>query len=185
MENTPPIMRTGLMGNSNEITVDRHSPLGQRLISLVFVLVKRAATTAAKYCFHCKRTLVTPMDVHYALKYHARTFFAEEGFEKLEEETTEMGELVSRFVREDISSDEVVDTFVDEEDISGDEDDDDDEEEEEEEEERAAEKGEECSCEFCTAIRGSGWDAWDPQDPAEQFIKNHIDQVFAEKNVDI
>lgn len=178
MENTPPIMRTGLMGNSNEITVDRHSPLGQRLISLVFVLVKRAATTAAKYCFHCKRTLVTPMDVNYALKYHARTFFAEEGFVKLAEETTEMGELVSRFVREDISSDEVVDIFVDEEDISGDE-------EEEEEDEGGAEKGEECSCEFCTAIRGSEWDAWDPQDPAEQFIKNHIDQVFAEKNVDI
>ena len=169
MEIPPPSLRTGLADDVSPPKIDRNSPLGQRLISLVFVLVKRAATTATTYCTHSKRKIVTPEDVQYALKYHAKTFFEEEGFETLEKETLEMEDLVSRFINEDMSSDEVVDTFT--------------EESESDDEEVSDDPGEECHCELCTTIRGVDWDAWDPSDPAENFIKVHVDQVFGKNNL--
>lgn len=176
MEKLPQTLRTGLVG---EVTPP-DLPLRQRLVSLVFVLVKRAATTAAKYCSHSKRTAVTPRDVEYALKYHARTFFCEEGFDQLEQETNEMHDMVTQFMSDEVSSSEVVDAFADEieEEYS----------EECEEEDCEDECGEECACDFCKAFRAvkeEEWDRWDPTDPAEYFIKHHIDQLVTEKNLDV
>jgi len=182
MDRPPSSLRTGF-GETTSKGIDKHSALGKRLISLVFVLVKRAATTAAVYCTHAKRSLVTPQDVGMAIRYHAMTFLAEHGFDELEKDVQDMEGLVSQFVQEEATSSDVVDAFVDEayddvyEHVS---------EEESEEEPSDEEEGNDdedveehiCVCETCAGIRAVEWESWHPEDPAEQFLKKHIDDVF-------
>lgn len=174
MEKPPPTIRTGL-GTGSSKKIEKTSPMGQRLIGLVFVLIKRAATTAAMYCSHSKRRLVTTRDVGLAMRYHAMTFLSEHGFDQLEKDVVDMEEMVSQFVNEEATSSDVIDTFVGEEDIQ--------EEIEEETEEEIEEESEEeehvCECETCQGIRNTDWDAWHPEDPAEMFLKTHIDDVFS------
>lgn len=144
--------------------------MGKRLISTVFVLVNRAAKTAALYCTHAKRTQVTVDDVQSALKYHAMTFLAEEGFEELEKDVKSMEGLVDEFVSEDATSADIIDEMCDDAEISS-------ESEEEEEEEDVSDEWE-CECETCVGVRHTNWEAWTPTDPAEQFIKRHIDEIM-------
>ena len=182
MEKPPSSLRTGF-GGANAKGIDKNSPLGKRLISLVFVLVKRAATTAALYCTHAKRSLVTPQDVGMAMRYHAMTFLAEHGFEELEKDVQDMEALVSQFVQEEATSSDVVDAFVD---GAYDEDSDDEETADETDETEDIDDAEEeedvmdhiCVCETCAGIRSVDWETWQPEDPAEQFLKKHIDEVF-------
>ena len=170
MDNPPPVLRTGLSDDVPGAKIDKTSALGKRLISTVFVLVNRAATTSALYCMHAHRTQVTVADVQSALKYHAMTFLAEEGFEELEKDVASMEGLVDEFVNEEANSSDVVDSFCDHAEESESEESSCEEEDESEEEE--------CPCEICTGVRGTDWDTWDPTDPAEQFIKRHIDEIM-------
>ena len=174
MEKPPSSLRTGF-GGANAKGIDKNSPLGKRLISLVFVLVKRAATTAALFCTHAKRTLVTPQDVGMAMRYHAMTFLAEHGFEELEKDVQDMEALVSQFVQEEATSSDVVDAFVDGP-YDDDVDEDTDETEEVDDDEDIVDHI--CVCETCAGIRSVDWESWQPEDPAEQFLKKHIDDVF-------
>ena len=118
----PPVLRSGL-GGDVETKIAKDSPLGQRLISIVFVLINRAAKTAALYCNHSKRTMVTEDDVKCALKYNAITFFSEAGFESLEQDVQAMEEIVNEFVTEEASSGDVIDAFCDDESTSDEEED--------------------------------------------------------------
>lgn len=163
MEKPPPVLRTGLIDDGAKI--DKTSALGKRLISTVFVLVDRAAKTAALYCTHAKRSQVTVDDVQLALKYHAMTFLAEEGFEELEKDVASMEGLVDEFVNEQVTSEEVIDDMCD-----------DDRSSEESEEEEDSEF--DCPCKICTGVRSTDWNTWDPTDPAEQFIKKHVDEIM-------
>lgn len=165
MEAPPPVMRTGILGGPARVTIDPQ--LEKRLVSLVFVLVKRAASTAAFFCKHSKRTLVTVDDIKLALKFEARTFLDEGGLPDLERETAEIEKMVDEFIEQKISSEEIVDAFSECED--------------EEYPDTDDEVGEECSCETCRRIRNLEWDSWTPEDPAEKFIKDHVDLVLEEK----
>lgn len=168
MQNPPPVLRTGF-GDAPGQKIDKNSPMGKRLISTVFVLVNRAARTAALYCTHSKRTMVTEDDVQRALKYHAITFLSEAEYEKLEQDVQSMEELVDRFVTEEVTSSDVTNEFCDEaeDDVSvssGEE-----------------EEGDvECECTVCSGVRNVEWDAWNPTDPAELFIKHHIDEMLTQ-----
>lgn len=166
MQNTPPVMRTGLLGAPTQ-KIDKCSPLGKRLISLIFVLVNRSAITAAEYCAHAKRTVVTKKDIGMALRFHAKHFLNEDGMEKLHDEANSMEDLVSQFVSEELSTEDVVDTMIDAED-----------DEAEDAEDDETDENSVCQCGSCTDIRNVEWDEWNPTDPAEQFLKNHIDAVF-------
>lgn len=174
MDRPPPVLRTGLLGGEGP-TIDKNSPLGKRLLGLVFVLVKRAATTAAMYCAHDARSMVTPDDVRLALKYHAMTFFSEAGYDQLERDVNDMEGMVDAFVTESLASGDIVDAFADDavaheassdEETSTDDDVD---------PETPADPG--CDCEVCRGIRELEWDAWNPTDPAERFIKSHIEDI--------
>jgi hypothetical protein len=166
MQTPPPVLRTGF-GESIGGKIDKNSPVGRRLISTVFVLVNRAATTAALYCTHSKRTVVTEDDVKQALKYHAITFLSEAEYDTLEHDVNSMQTLVDRFVTEDMTSDEVTDTMCDEiEDAMS----------ETSDEDEVTEHM--CACSVCSGIRNVDWDAWTPVDPAESFIKHHIDHML-------
>jgi hypothetical protein len=177
----PPILRTGLSDDVPSTRIDKHSALGKRLISTVFVLVNRAATTSAVYCQHAKRTQVTVADVQSALKYHAMTFLAEEGFEELEKDVVSMQGLVDEFVNEEANPSDVVDAFCDRSDGESDDESDGESVIEESDGESVIEESieeEECSCEICTGVRSTDWDNWKPIDPAEQFIKKHVDEII-------
>jgi hypothetical protein len=166
MQNPPPAMRTGFgEDDSTPVKIDKNSPLGKRLISTVFVLVNRAARTSALYCKHSKRTQVTAFDVQQALKYHTMTFFSEEGYESLEKEVASMESLVDTFVTEEATSEEIIDEFCDHA-----------------EEDDTASSGEEeeveCECETCHGVRTANWEGWNPTDPAELFLKRHVDEIL-------
>lgn len=167
MERPPPTLKTGF-GEAKPIGISASSPLGQRLISLVFVLVKRAATTAALYCKHAQREIVTPEDIKLALKYHAKTFFDEDGMGDLEKDMHAMEELVQRFASEEATSDDVVDSMCDE--VEG--------MYEEVDEECDDEESQACECDVCSKITDLDWDAWNPEDPAEVFLKTRIDEIL-------
>ena len=207
MDHPPPVLRTGLVGDGPTAKIDKHSPMGKRLVGLVFVLVKRAATSAALFCRHAGRYMVTPDDVRKALRYHAVSFFSESGFEQLERDVESMEAMVDQFVSESIGSGDVVDTFADEaidtrstrsqdgeeyddDESEDDEDDDDDESEDDDEsdmdgpppfpstsETLPKSSDNPCTCDVCRGIRELDWDAWQPTDPAECFIKSHIDFI--------
>ena len=212
MDQPPHVLRTGLVGDGPAVKIDKHSPMAKRLLGLVFVLVKRAATSAALYCMHNGRHMVTPDDVRGALKYHAVTFFSEEGFEQLERDVESMETFVDQFVTESIGSDGIVDAIADEavetqlggseeeddsaedeDDSAEDDDDDDDSAEDDDDDDTESDDEEEedgddpvtvsdapCDCEVCRGIRELDWDAWQPTDPAERFIKTHIDEIELE-----
>lgn len=213
MDQPPPVLRTGLVGDGPAVKIDKQSPMAKRLLGLVFVLVKRAATSAALYCMHNGRHIVTPDDVRGALKYHAVTFFSEEGFEQLERDVDSMETFVEQFVTEAIGSDGIVDAITDEAiqnqcggseddddvtdddndtDDTDDEDDEDDDDSDADEDESESDEEEEdgddpvtvsdasCDCDVCRGIRELDWNAWQPTDPAERFIKTHIDEIELE-----
>lgn len=165
-------MRSGfsMLSDPQDGKIAPDSPLGRKLLSLVFVLIKRAAQSAAVYCEHSGRSLVTPDDVKLALKYHTHRFFKDEG---LEEEAEEMHLMLENDMNsgEEDGVDMVLNTL----------DDDEDEEEEEscEEEEEERHNGQACGCDLCQGMVSFDWDAWLPDDPAEIFMKQCVEKTMA------
>lgn len=153
--------------------IDPESAVGKRLISMVFVMIQRAAKSAAVFTKHGQRTMVTPNDIRLALKHHAITFLDEDVFAELEAEVHAM----HTFLENEVSSsmDDTLDTMLDTElVIDGDED----EEEETEEEEEQEEHHHPCTCSFCVSLMSSDFDAWNPTDPAEVYIKSAVEKTL-------
>ena len=189
----PSSIRTGLGDgpdpSADKITAD--SPLGKKLLSLVFVLIKRAAQSAAVYCEHAGRMHVTSEDVKCALKYQAHRFLKDDGFEGLESEAAEMHAFLDaeHLDDDDAMTDAVIDSIDEDDDDDQEEEDEDDQEEEDEddqEEEEEEDQEEEplsgttspCECIICTAMRTLDWDAWHPEDPAEAFIRECVQKTI-------
>jgi hypothetical protein len=179
----PGTLRTGIAGR--EASVDVNSPFIQRMLALVFTMVTRAAQSAASYTEHAHRTLVTPKDVQMALKFHARHFLSEEGIEQLETDVNEM----AATLQQPMSDSETDSGSGSDMATSGDEDEDDGdvEEEEAEVEPQMCDDDEtwtrsECQCSACVGIHETleTWDAWTPTDPAEKWIKAHVDTAVAQ-----
>jgi hypothetical protein len=170
-DSIPPLLRTGFDTLHEKPKIDAESPLGKRLIGLVCVLIRRASMTAATYVEHSKRKMITPNDIVLALKHEAIKFASDKGLETLEEEMENMNPLLESSSAENgIDIDEVVDGQIDEEE--------DDEEDEEEDEEDEDEEGQECDCETCRELRNVDWEAWQPTDPAQAFIKTALDNTM-------
>lgn len=128
-----------------------------KLLALVYTMVKNAAKTAAAYAEHAQRTLVTREDVIMALKYEARRFLR---YEDLEADVAD-SELELRDGGD--SDSEGWETASER---SGCE---------------AETEGsqEECRCPTCDGVREAvaTWDDWAPEDEAEMFIRKHVESV--------
>lgn len=181
MSYPPPSMRTGF-SNVQPVppSISPDSPLGKKLLSLVFVLIRRAAGTAATYCEHDGRTVVTPNDIQLALKYHTHRFFKSEG---LEEEAEEMESMLERDILGaggdgDITKgvDVILDSIEEEQDDADGEG----EESEEHDDEEDIEQGktEKCTCDVCHDVRTFDWDSWCPNDPVEIFMKECVEKTL-------
>lgn len=145
-------MRTGLAGEGGS----RRLPdeFVQHLVSIVMTMVTKAAETAMTYCEHAGRKMVSQKDIHYGLRYQARTFLQREHLESEIQETKS-----ALFVEDEESEEE--------------------ESEDDEEEEEWMESN--CECATCkdTNMYVREWDAWQPQDSVEQFVKHAIEQTIA------
>lgn len=169
------------------------------MLALVFTLVTRAAKSAATYTDHAHRTLVTPKDVQMALKFHARHFLSEEGIDQLETEVNEMAATLQQPMSdsEDSDSDNSEETEMGSDmSTSGDEDIGDEDEGEESDGEGQESESDivrmcdddetwtrsECQCSVCVGMNETWetWDAWMPTDPAEKWIKAHVDTAVAQ-----
>lgn len=165
-------------------------------------MVTRAAKSAALYTEHAHRTLVTPKDVQMALKFHARHFLSEEGIDQLETEVNEMASTLQQPMSDSEDSDsedsEETETGSDMSTSGDDGDEDNDDADEGEDDEDKDDDGQsdivrmcdddetwtrsECQCSACVGIHETleTWDAWMPTDPAEKWIKAHVDTAVAQ-----
>jgi len=168
----PSTLKTGLVGEGPTYRIDPTSPEGKRLLGLVFVMIQRAAMTAAKYTEHSGRSVITVPDVQRALKYHAMTFLSEEGFQQLQDDVNKMQAFMETELEADPTSGAAVDELIDTV-----EDSDDDSDSEHEDSEHAETV---CECADCAALAtiDEQWDAWDPTDDAERFIRDRVQDTL-------
>lgn len=199
----PTTLRTGLGDNA---TPNNHSTsLIKKTVAMTFALVSRAARHAATYASHAHRNEVTNTDVQMGLRYSARHFFDEEGFDQVEKEVHEISAMLEK---DDSGSDD--DSSFDSDDDEGDTssesiDDDADADENDEpmeptpqpDQTSRTDMGTEtpadadaaqpwsrstCECSVCAGMHHteSTWDAWMPEDPVEMFLKTHADKAIAQ-----
>lgn len=147
-------MRSGL-GAQESVGVSEDFAI--RLISLVMTMIQHATKTAVLYAEHAGRSEVTPQDIHRSLRYEAQAFFHRESLEQDVQET----EMLIR------------DYSTDEEESS---------EEEEPEPQTQPFTKSTCTCTLCSDVNRiwDTWDAWNPEDEAEKFVKNAVDKTIQE-----
>lgn len=198
----PAILRTGFGDNA---TPNTHSAsLLRKTVAMTFALVSRAARHAATYASHAHRNEVTNTDVQMGLRYSARHFFDEEGFDQVEKEVHEISAMLEK---DESGSDDDDSSFDSDEegDTCSESTDDDDANEEDETDEAMTEtqtetdrtnmemdteapaadaaqpwSRSECECSVCAGMHHteSTWDAWMPEDPIEMFLKTHADRAI-------
>jgi 3,4-dihydroxy-2-butanone 4-phosphate synthase len=161
--------------------------LKTRMLGLVCLLIKKAAVTAGVFAEHQKRSVVDAPEIILALKHESMQFFQRDTLEAdlntmLRDMTSEQGsvDMVNQFIAsspEDIRSSSadagegLVDTVLDvveselQESLPTPVDTDD--------------ADHPCACSLCTRMENIDflWEAWQPDDPAEQFLKNHLETL--------
>jgi|OM-RGC.v1.021130655 cytoskeletal protein RodZ len=163
-------MRSGQMGDVAE-TSDG-TDFMRKVVSILAVLSEEALSTAQRFAKACGRTVVTPEDMLYALRYESRAFWekdiAARFFARLEEEREH--------------------TYDTEEDEDEEESDEDGEESDEDEHDEGESYGVEAVCdqEFHQEVMriASEWDAWQPDDPVKALLKQAIDNTAKKFNDD-
>jgi hypothetical protein len=123
-----------------------------RCVSILFVMITKAAETAAIYASHADLTVVAPDDIRRALCYEAQQFLRRDGLE--------------------------ADVAQVEQDLYGTDSDSESESEPESEPEPEEEwRASECACDTCAGLNETWttWAAWEPTDEAEKFFKSRID----------
>ena len=161
-----PPLRSGLGRLGGQLmesttTGDDGEAMRKRLIAAVVVMTRRAAERAVTWSAHDGRDSASEADVEIALKHQARYF---------------LGTLDDPDVVQDIldTEHELFGDDESEEEEEGKEEDSEGEEEEEEEEEKTKCP---CACDFCVEMREASetWDAWNPHDEIEQYLKTRVD----------
>lgn len=155
-----PTMRTGLLwdqSQSPEIEM-----IQSKLLALVLLLVKKAATSAAVYCRHNAISEVDVIHIKNALKFEAMRFF---DAENLEEETdTLLESFDTNTIDEPEGMATVLSAIID--DI---------------EDECTSEPvpDSECDCDICYGFGSiqERWNSYNPEDPAKIFLKNQLDYI--------
>ena len=156
----------------------------RKAAALIKVLMKQCMSTAEQFAHACGRTNILDRDVMLALKYEARMFFQRD-FDA--DFMTALAEEQEHTYETDESEEE--DEGEDEEDEGEDEED---EGEDEEDEDESEEEEEEAWTGVCVstdhALRvlhaqvvhhAAQWDAWQPTDQVQQFLKRSIDNTEA------
>lgn len=134
----------------------------RRAVSLAAVVVVRSATTAAILCHHDGRTDVTEEDVQKSLKYHAMNLLSSEN---LEEDVDSAEKDIFGDLTEESESPEEVDSP-----------------------QLPAREGESrdcCECDICVKIDDAvaAWDAWNPTDPGEVYVKQSVQRSIDQCSV--
>ena len=166
-------MRSGLSNDPLNVPED----FMNRLMSITLTMVARAATDAAMYCEHAGRTEVSEQDIAASLKRQAMRFSTDEDLEADVAET-------QRVLFDEPSDDEEDESEYDE---SEDESEYDESEydESEYESERPVWTRSTCACDLCRTMNEAidGWDAWNPEDPVEAYMKQTIERSIDAANL--
>lgn len=160
----PSLLRSGVVGDV--VPNAQEDQCTKKLLGLVLSMIQRSATTAGEYAEHAGRKVVMPLDVQMALKYHAMRFFGEESVASLEKsELKEMEDMLEETESEEEDDDDMPALIDDSE--------------EDEEWTRST-----CECSVCRDMHAAedGWEAWNPEDPAEQFLKVSVDKTISQCN---
>jgi hypothetical protein len=169
----------GIPNDSAEIgALDAH--FHKRLISITMALMKRATESAATFCSHSGRKVVTPEDIQRGLMYETMQFFKEtESYEALEKDVNQMTEFLERYMcasdADEPFTASLVDDLLDEEAFEEEDDDD-------EEEEANDKKSHRCSCSLCSVLENvhDAWDQWRPHDPVEKALRQCLQRTLDE-----
>lgn len=156
-----PHMKTGLLWDST--TSPEVEVVKTKLLALVFLLVKKAAMSAAVFCRHQNLVEVEVDHVKRALKYESMRFFDSSNLEEETDALIREMDLGSGLTDDDMMH--ALDSVVDEV-------------EEEVVHERPREH---CVCDVCHGIEHvlTLWEAFEPDDPAKAFLKEQLDYVDA------
>jgi len=155
-----PSMRSGLLWNNTQ------SPeielIQSKLLALVLLLVRKAATTAAIYCRHNGFPEVDTNHIKKALKFEAMRFF---DCDNLEEETDSILESIgTECLEEPDGMSSVLNAMIDEI---------------EDESLQEPVPDTECDCDICYGLESvqERWEAYDPDDDAKMFLKQQLDYI--------
>ena len=157
-----PPMRSGIGG----VVEERESlhDTRKRLIATVTVMTQKAGEYAGIWAHHANRKEVTAADVNVALKHQAKHFL----FTVDQPDIIQEIENMERYIFESIDSDsdsETEDTASSSSDMVKDI----------PQYERVERDGH-CACTLCVEMRAAeaSWDSWNPEDEAEQYLKNSV-----------
>lgn len=164
-------MRSGLSNDPVNVPED----FANRLLSITLTMVARAATDAATYCEHAGRTEVSEEDIAASLKRQAMRFSTDEDLEADVAET-------QRVLFDESSDDDELESEDESEDEceSGDESD-----SEEDDPDRPTWTRSTCSCDLCRTMNEAldGWNAWNPEDPVEAYMKHTVERSIEAANL--
>lgn len=158
--------KTGLIGDNNNAIEEMKT----RLIGLVCLMMKMATKTSFIFCTHQGRDVVTADDTKKALKYTAMNFFKTDSLEQdLEDMLHDMDTWKEETEDESLDDpspvfEKLLDTI--EEDIGS-------------SCELNQSRSKECDCAMCVDMQSieSSFDAWEPQDEVEVFLKHHLENL--------
>jgi hypothetical protein len=171
MDKIPPL-RTGLAVPDEPKTL---TSTQSRMMAMVLLLVKKAATTAAIYCRHQGIQEVDVSRIRRALKYESIEFFDAESLETETDAITKQIEAWDASMLTDRgTSPETIETVIDK--LV-------DHVEESTQDEQAREA---CQCALCTAMQDidERWAAYHPEDEAKKFLKDqmtYIDSLYEQE----
>lgn len=160
MTDFPTTLRTGLhSGDTSDIT-----HIQAKLMALVFLLVKKAATTAAVYCKHQGISEVDVPHIRLALKHESMHFFDSDNLER--DTDTMISEISSRDQTISLETRDIgpiLDTLIDQI-------------------ERDTEREQTtllCRCEICRGMEtvADRWEAYEPDDAAKAFLKQQMEYI--------
>jgi hypothetical protein len=158
----PNTIKTGF---DTDMGVPEHvSAVQKKLLAMVILLVKRAATTAAVFCRHQGIDEVDVDHIRKSLKYEGMRFFDSES---LDEETANIQAKLEAWDEANLDHDDsienVVNKVVDEA----------------EEETETTHENISCDCDICQAfpVIEEQWDAYQPTDDAKRFLRDQIEFI--------
>ena len=157
----PDTLKTGL---GSDDTPEHITALQSKMLAMVILLVKKAATTAAVYCRHQGIEEVGVDHIRKSLKVEAIRFF---DCESLEEETENIQAKLEAWDEANLDHDDsienVVNKVVDEA----------------EEETETTRENTSCVCDICEVfpVIEDQWAAFQPEDEAKRFLRDQIEVI--------
>ena len=161
-----PPMRSGIGGVVVENDESLHDTR-KRLIATVTVMTRKAGEYAAIWAHHANRKDVTAADVNVALKHQAKHFLFTIDQPDVIQEIEDMERYIFESIEDDTDS-ETEDSATSSDTVK-----------DIPEYERVERDGH-CACTLCVEMRAAeaSWDSWNPEDEAEQYLKNSVNMAI-------